>query len=57
MTDRPATGPQPWKLNTLGLLRLGGQAGPVTSEAASQLLAEAAEKGLWTPRSSDHRDR
>ena len=51
MTDKPATGPQLWKLNTLGLLQLGGEIGEVTAEAASRLLAETAEKGLWTPRS------
>jgi hypothetical protein len=48
------TGPQLRRLNQLGLLPEALEDGVVYFDRAFELLAEAAEKGLWTPKERRH---
>jgi hypothetical protein len=45
-----ATGPQLRRLNQLSLLVQALEEGTVYKDTAFQLLADAAVKGLWTPK-------
>lgn len=51
--QRLATGPQLWRLNTLGLLGEALEQTPsrsITAKQAILVLAASAERGEWTPR-------
>ena len=48
---KPATGPQLWRLYKLGLIdNAKDRDGRVYADRANEVLAEAAEEGLWKPK-------